>query len=306
MRVFVTGATGFIGQAVVQELLDAGHKVIGLARSEESATALQAKGVDVIRGSLEDIESLKRGAREADGVINLAFNHDFTKYEENTNTEYAAIQAIGATLVGTNKPFVITMGTLILPKGKLGVEESVIDYDDAMNVRAKSEKEVDILAAQGVRASVVRLSPTVHGPGDLAFINMLAQIARGNGEAAYIGNGLNRWPAVHRLDAARLFRLAVEKGVAGGRYHAAAEEGIPFKNIAEALGQSLGLPVVSKTPEEAPAYFRGFIAALAGVDNPTSSKKTQETLGWKPSESTLLEDIKSGLYNDAKSTSLSV
>jgi nucleoside-diphosphate-sugar epimerase len=198
------------------------------------------------------------------------------------------------------------MGTLILPKGKLGVEESVIDYDDAMNVRAKSEKEVDILAAQGVRASVVRLSPTVHGPGDLAFINMLAQIARGNGEAAYIGNGLNRWPAVHRLDAARLFRLAVEKGVAGGRYHAAAEEGIPFKNIAEALGQSLGLPVVSKTPEEAPAYFRGFIAALAGVDNPTSSKKTQETLGWKPSESTLLEDIKSGLYNDAKSTSLSV
>lgn len=306
MRVFVTGATGFIGQAVVQELLDAGHDVIGLARSEKSAAALQAKGADVIRGSLEDIESLKRGARQADGVINLAFNHDFTKYAENTNTEHAAVQAMGATLVGTNKPLVITMGTLVLPKGELGLEDSVIDYDDALNVRAKSEKEVDILAAQGVRASVVRLSPTVHGPRDYAFIHMLAQIARENGEAAYIGNGLNRWPAVHRLDAARLFRLAVEKGIAGARYHAAAEEGIPFKDIAEALGQSLSLPVVSKTPEEAPEYFRGFIAPLAGVDNPTSSKRTRETLGWKPFGPTLLEDIESGLYEGEKSATLSV
>lgn len=306
MRVFVTGATGFVGQAVIEELLHAGHTVIGLARSEKSAAALKAKGVDVIRGSIEDIESLKRGASEADGVINLAFNHDFTKYQENINAEYAAVQAIGATLIGTNKPFVITMGTLVLPKGELAAEDALIDFDSPLNARAISEKEIDILASKGVRASVVRLAPTVHGPGDFGFVRLLSQIAREKGVSAYIGDGLNRWPAVHRLDAARLFRLAVEKGVAGGRYHAAAEEGIPLKEIAESIGKTLNLPAASRIDEGASTHFNGFMASLVSVDNPTSSKKTREMLGWIPSSSTLLEDIESGIYADDKGATLSI
>ncbi|OQE23661.1 hypothetical protein PENSTE_c008G01924 [Penicillium steckii] len=306
MRVFVTGATGFIGQAVVQELLGAGHKVIGLARSEKSAAALEAKGAEAIRGSIEDIESLKRGANESDGVINLAFNHDFTKYEDNIKAELNAVKAIGSTLVGTNKPFVITLGTLVLPKGQLAAEDAKINYEDALNARAICEREVDSLASQGVRASVVRLSPTVHGPGDRAFIYMLAQIAREKGVSAYIGEGLNRWPAVHRLDAARLFRLAVEKGTPGARYHAVAEEEIPFKDIAQALGKSPGLPIVSISNDEAITHFNGFLGSLVSVDNPSSSKKTQETLGWTPSESALLDDIHSGIYKEETGASISV
>ncbi|KAJ5224761.1 uncharacterized protein N7469_008264 [Penicillium citrinum] len=306
MRVFVTGATGFIGQAVVQELLGAGHKVVGLARSEKSTTALKAKGAEVIRGSIEDLECLRRGALECDGVINLAFNHDFTKYEDNIKAEHAAVKTIGAALVGTNKPFVITLGTLVLPKGSLAAEDASINLEDPLNARAICEKEVDSLASRGVRASVVRLSPTVHGPGDRAFIYMLAQIAREKGVSAYIGKGLNRWPAVHRLDAARLFRLAIEKGTPGERYHAAAEEGIPFKAIAEAIGKDLEIPTVSISTEEAPVHFNGFLGSLVSVDNPSSSKRTQETLGWTPSESTLLHDIHSGIYKEGDSASISI
>ena len=225
--VLVTGVGMTKGLTLARHFHQAGHKVIGLARSEKSAAALEAKGAEAIRGSIEDIESLKRGANESDGVINLAFNHDFTKYEDNIKAELNAVKAIGSTLVGTNKPFVITLGTLVLPKGQLAAEDAKINYEDALNARAICEREVDSLASQGVRASVVRLSPTVHGPGDRAFIYMLAQIAREKGVSAYIGEGLNRWPAVHRLDAARLFRLAVEKGTPGARYHAVAEEEIP-------------------------------------------------------------------------------
>ncbi|KAJ5575015.1 hypothetical protein N7450_008914 [Penicillium hetheringtonii] len=257
MRVFVTGATGFIGQAVVQELLGSGHKVVGLARSEKSTTALKAKGAEVIRGSIEDLECLRRGALECDGVINLAFNHDFTKYEDNIKAEHAAVKTIGAALVGTNKPFVITLGTLVLPKGSLAAEDASINLEDPLNARA-------------------------------------------------ICKGLNRWPAVHRLDAARLFRLAIEKGTPGERYHAAAEEGIPFKAIAEAIGKDLEIPTVSISTEEAPVHFNGFLGSLVSVDNPSSSKRTQETLGWTPSESTLLHDIHSGIYKEGDSASISI
>ncbi|KAJ5359101.1 uncharacterized protein N7496_011514 [Penicillium cataractarum] len=298
MRVFVTGATGFIGQAVVQELLDAGHTVVGLARSDASAAALKAKGVDVIQGSLEDIEAVKKGASESDGVINLAFNHDFTKFAENAKVEHAAIMAMGDILEGSNRPIVLASGTMMLPKGygpRLGLP---------VNVRASTEQEVATLAARGVRASAVRLSPTVHGDDDHGFINLITQVARAKGESIYIGEGLNRWPAVHRLDAARLFRLALEKGVGGTRYHAVGEEGLKMKDIAEAIGKSVGIPTSSKTFEEAAAHFDGgFMGLVVGADNPSSSKKTQEQLGWAPTGPTLLTDINAGVYTRGQLTS---
>ena len=296
MRVFVTGATGFIGQAVVQELLDAGHTVVGLARSESKAEELRAKGVESILGSIEDIETLKRGASETDGVIHLAFNHDFTKFAENAKVEYDAIVAIGATLAGSNRPFVITSGTMMLTKGALGTEDSDADLVSFPNPRAGSEGEITKLAAQGVRASAVRLSPTVHGDNDHGFIYMITQIARAKGESAYIGDGQNKWPAVHRYDAARLYRLALEKGEPGAKYHGVGEQGIPMKEIAEAIGHELGVPAVSKTVEEAQVHFNGFMAFAVGADNPSSSKKTQEQLQWTPSGHGLLADIKAGVY----------
>lgn len=297
MHVFVTGATGFIGQAVVQELLDAGHSVVGLARSDASAAALKSKGVDVIQGSLEDLESVKKGASESDGIINFAFNHDFTKFAENAKVEYAAIMAMGDILAGSNRPMVLASGTMMLPKGKLVTEESRPDLDSPVNVRASTERSVDTLASRGVRATAVRLSPTVHGDNDHGFIYMFRQMARAKGESIYVGEGLNRWPAVHRLDAARLFRLALEKGVAGARYHGVAEEGVVMKEIAEAIGKSAGIPTSSKTFEQAAAHFDGgFMGHVIGADNPASSKKTQQQLGWTPTGPTLLTDINAGVY----------
>jgi nucleoside-diphosphate-sugar epimerase len=297
MHVFVTGATGFIGQAVVQELLDAGHSVVGLARSDASAAALKSKGVDVIKGSLEDLEAIKKGASESDGIINLAFNHDFTKFAENAKIEYAAIMAMGDILTGTNRPMVLASGTLMLPKGKLVTEETGPDLDSPVNVRASTEQSVDTLASRGVRASAVRLSPTVHGDNDHGFIYRITQVARAKGESIYLGEGLNRWPAVHRFDAARLFRFALEKGVAGARYHGVAEEGLRWKDIAEAIGKSAGIPTSSITFEQAAAHFDGgFMGHVIGADNPASSKKTQEELGWTPTGPTLLTDINDGVY----------
>lgn len=297
MRVFVTGATGFIGQAVVQELLEAGHSVIGLARSDASADALKAKGVDAIRGSLEDLEAVKQGASESDGIINLAFNHDFTKFSENAKVEYAAIMAMGDILAGTNRPIVLASGTMMLPKSKLGTEDTGPDMNSPVNVRAATEQELVTLASRGVRATAVRLSPTVHGDNDQGFIYRITQVARAKGESIYIGEGLNRWPAVHRRDAARLFRLALEKGVAGSRYHAVDEEGVKWKDIAEAIGKSAGIPTASKTFEQAVAHFDGsFMAFAVSADNPSSSKKTQEQLGWTPTGPTLLTDINAGVY----------
>jgi nucleoside-diphosphate-sugar epimerase len=303
MRVFVTGATGFIGQAVVQELLDAGHTVVGLARSESKAAELRAKGADTIPGSIEDIESLKRGASESDGVIHLAFNHDFTKFAENAKVEYNAIVAIGSVLTGSNRPFVIASGTMMLTKGTLGTEDSDVDLVTFPNPRAGNEGEITKLAAQGVRTSSVRLSPTVHGDQDHGFINLITQVARTKGESVYIGDGQNKWPAVHRYDAARLFRLALEKGEPGAKYHAVGEEGIPMKEIAEAIGHELGVPTVSKTLEEAQVHFNDFMAFAVGADNPSSSTKTQEQLGWMPSERGLLADIKAGVYTKQGSKS---
>lgn len=301
MRVFVTGATGFIGQAVVQELLDAGHTVVGLARSEASAAALKAKGVAVIQGSLEDIEAVKKGASESDGVINLAFNHDFTKFAENAKIEHAAVTAMGEVLAESNRPIVLASGTMMLPKGELVTEDTGPDLNSPVNVRAATEQKVATLAAQGIRASAVRLAPTVHGDNDHGFIYLITQVARAKGESIYIGEGLNRWPAVHRHDAARLFRLALEKGVAGTRYHAVGEEGLNMKDIAEAIGKSAGIPTSSKTSEQAAAHFDGgFMGFVVGADNPSSSKKTQEQLGWSPTGPTLLTDINAGVYTREK------
>ncbi|KAJ5166962.1 uncharacterized protein N7482_005743 [Penicillium canariense] len=297
MRIFVTGATGFIGQAVVQELLNAGHAVVGLARSDASAAALQAKGVDVIRGSIEDIDVLQQGAAESDGIINLAFNHDFTQFAESVKVEHAAIMAMGDVLAGSNRPLVLASGTLMLPKGELATEDSIADLTSPMNVRASTEQEVATLASRGVRASAIRLSPTVHDDNDHGFIHWITKIARTKGASIYIGEGLNRWPAVHRSDAARLFRLALEKGTAGAKYHAVAEEGVAMKDIAEAIGRAASIPTVSKTFEEASEHFSGgFIVFPVSADNPSSSKKTQKELGWAPTGPTLLNDIEAGLY----------
>lgn len=295
MHVFVTGATGFIGRAVVDELITAGHTVTGLARSDEAAAALTAKGVRVLRGSFRDLEIVKQGASEADGVINLAFDHDFSKYAQNCLDEKETIEAIGSVLVGTNKPLVTTTGTLGLTKGKVSTEDEVIDYEQPMNIRAQNEKVVSELARQNVRACVIRLPPTVHGDEDHAFIDRLAALAHSQGNAIYIDAGLNRWPAVHRHDAARLYRLALENGVAGSKYHAVGEEGIAMKDIAEAIGHNLGLPAVSKTLDEA-GSLDSFISFVMSIDNPTSSKKTQELLGWEPLGRKLLDDIKAGVY----------
>lgn len=296
MRVFVTGATGFVGQAVVQELLENGHTVAGLARSERSAAALEAKGVEIVRGSLEDVECLKIAASKADGVIHLAFNHDFTKFDENARVEREAVFGIADALKGTNKPLVTTSGTMALPKGELSFEDTLPEANTFFSARTGTEQKVIDYSSKGVRVSCVRLSPSTHGDGDKGFIKAITEIARANGKSVYVGNGLNRWPAVHRYDAARLYRLVLEKGTAGARYHAVAEEGIFMKDIAEAIGQSLGLPTVSVDFEAASKHFAGFMVHPVSSDNIASSKKTQEQLGWKPSGPTLLQDIKSGVY----------
>ncbi|MBS1564388.1 MAG: SDR family oxidoreductase [Bacteroidetes bacterium] len=295
MRVFLTGATGFIGSAIVQELIGAGHQVLGLARSDKSAEALVATGAGVHRGSLEDPKSLQKGAAACDGVIHTAFIHDFSQFETNCRIDRLAIEAMGATLAGSGRPLVVTSGTATLQRGRLGKEQDVAGVNAPGAHRAPSERLALALADQNVRVSVVRLPPTVHGEGDHGFIPMIIGIARQKGVSAYIGEGNNRWPAVHRHDAARVFRLAMEKGIAGTRYHAVAEEGIQIRSVAECIGKQLGLPVVSKTPAEAPAHF-GFLGNFYGADCPCSGTQTQEWLGWKPSHKSLMEDLGEAYY----------
>ncbi|OXM85677.1 SDR family oxidoreductase [Paenibacillus rigui] len=291
MRVFVTGATGFVGSAVVPELLAAGHQVVGLARSDEGAAALKAAGADVHRGTLNDLDSLQNGAAAADGVIHLAFIHNFSDYAAAAETDRQAIEAIGAALQGSNKPFVVTAGTLMLSPGRLGTEEDTLPP----NTLRHSEKTAIGLVERGVRSSIVRLAPSVHGPGDHGFVPELIRIARDKGVSAYIGDGSNRWPAVHRIDAARLFRLAVEAAPAGSRLHGVGDEGVPFRDIAGVIGRHLNLPVASISHEEASAHF-GWIGAFASADNPASSAKTQDLLGWKPVHPTLIQDLEEGHY----------
>ncbi len=294
MKVFVTGATGFIGAAIVQELISAGHQVLGLARSDSSAGALIAAGAEVHRGDLEDLKSLRSGAAVSDGVIHAGFIHDFTRFKEVCEVDKLAIEAIGEVLAGSDRPFIVTSGTALVSPGSLATED-IIPAPIPSFPRV-SEQTADAVAALGVRASVVRLSPSVHGDGDLhGFVPTLINIAREKGVSAYIGEGLNRWNAVHRLDAAHLYRLALENAEAGIRFHGVAEEEIVFKALAEAIGKNLNIPVVSKSPEEAAGHF-GWFAAFAAIDCPASSKKTQERLNWHPAQPTLLTDLERGIY----------
>ncbi len=294
MRVFVTGATGWVGSAVVKELLGTGHSVIGLARSDAGMAAVKTAGATPLRGDVVDLDSLRRGVAEADGVIHTAFNHDFSKFKENCENDGRAIAAL-AEAAGTDRPLLVTSGTAFVRPGALAVESDVPAATADQIPRVASEKAAMAAARGGACVSIVRLPPTVHGDGDHGFVAMLIGVAREKGVAAYIGDGANRWAAVHRFDAAHVYRLALEKGARGVAYHAVGEEGVPTREIAAAIGKGFGLPVVTKAPEEAAAHF-GFLATFFGLDCPCSSAWTREQLGWAPGELGLLDDLARGPY----------
>ncbi len=285
MRIFVTGATGWVGSAVVEDLIAGGHEVSGLVRSPASAEKLAAAGAQVVRGSIEDIEVLRSAAQAADAVIHTAFNHDWSRFAENCAADKRAIEALGAEMEGSERPLIVTSGVAFLAPGRLATEADVAPPVTERFPRA-SEAAVEELRSRGVRATTVRLAPTVHGVGDHGFTPRLAGIARDKGVSAYIGDGLNRWPGVHRLDAARLYRLVLEQGVTEPAYHAVADEGVAFKDIAEVIGRQLSVPVESRGPE----HF-GWFGSFAGADMPASSARTRSLLGWTPTGPELLSDI---------------
>ena len=292
MKIFVTGATGFIGSAVVQELIQARHQVLGLARSDSAASSLIAAGAQVHRGSLEDVESLRTGAAAADAVIHLGFIHDFNNYAPAAEKDRRAIETLGAALAGSDRRLIVTSGTLLAQRqGPLATEQ---DPPNPSFPR-KSEEAACAMASHGARVSVLRLPPSVHGDGDHGLVPALIGIAREKGVSAHVSDGLNRWPAVHRLDAAHLYRLILEKARAAATFHAVADEGIPVREIAQVIGRRLNVPVVAKSPEEAAGHF-GWIGHFFSLDNPTSSRLTQEQLGWQPKQPGLIADLEQGRY----------
>jgi nucleoside-diphosphate-sugar epimerase len=306
MRVFVTGASGWIGSAVVPELLGAGHQVTGLARSEASADALIAAGVEVQHGTLDDLDALREAAAASDGVIHLAFKHDlaFTgDFQGAADADRRAVETFGEVLAGSDRPFVIASGTLGVAPGRVATERDGHDPDPALAAahgsgpatRMATAELVLSLASRGVRSSVMRLPPTNHGDGDNGFMATLVAIARDKGASAYIGDGSNRWPAVHRLDSAHLFRLAVEKAPAGSTLHAVADEGVPIRDVAEVIGRHLGVPVITIPAEQAAEHFT-WLGGFIGLDAPASSALTRELMGWQPTQPGLIEDLDKGHY----------
>jgi nucleoside-diphosphate-sugar epimerase len=295
MRVFVTGATGFIGSATVRELIDAGHQVVGLARSDEAAAALSEAGAEVHPGSLEDLDSLRSGAAAADGVIHTAYIHDFSQMENAAQADLRAVETMGAVLEGSGRPLVVTSGTALIKPGAVVTEEDWPDPGAAVHPRFATSVAARALADRGVRSSIVRPGASVHGEGDHGFVPYLINLAREKGVSGYIGDGSNRWPAVHRLDTAHLYRLALENAPAGSVLHAVADEGVPSREIAEVTGRHLGVPVTSFSPEDAPEHF-GWMAMFWSLDAPASSELTQERMGWTPTHVGLIADLEQGHY----------
>ncbi len=305
MRIFITGASGWIGSAVVPELIETGHQVVGLARSNASAAKLEAAGAEVLRGTIDDLDVLRGAADASDGVIHLAFKHDIAfsgGFQAAADADRRAVETFGEALAGSGRPLVIASGLLGLAPGRLATERDGHDVDPAAaasgggpQTRQATAEFVLSLASRGVRSSIVRLPPTNHGDGDNGFLAAIVGIARDKGGSGYIGDGSNRWPAVHRLDSAHLFCLALEKATPGSTLHAVADEGVPIRDIAEVIGRQLSLPVVAVVPDEAVAHF-AWLADLLALDSPASSALTRELLGWQPAHAGLIDDLEQGHY----------